>query len=95
MPVLFEVDRFPQPAQNNLLLEAFLSIKAEILKAIEPIKEKLISSNSHIVVTLTPKETAIKYLVSDSKLSDEIDQLLSNKMDLTKIADMLLSAGKN
>jgi hypothetical protein len=95
MPVLFEVDRFPQPAQNNLLLEAFLSIKAEILKAIEPIKEELISSNSHIVVVLTPKEIAIKYLVSDSKLADEINQLLSDKMDLTKIADTLLSAGKN
>ena len=73
MPVLFEVERFPNPAQNNILLETFLSIKEEILNAIKPIKEKIISTNSHIVVTITPKETAIKYLVSDSELADEIN----------------------
>jgi len=95
MPVLFEVERFPLPSQNNILLETFLSIKEEILKAIEPIKEKIISTNSHIVVILTPKEIAIKYLVSDSKLADEINDLLSDKMDLSKIAKRLLSVDKN
>lgn len=95
MIVLFEVERFPKAAQNNLLLDAFLYIKQEILKAVEPINEKIKSSNSYIIVTLTPAETSIKYLVSDSKLSDEINQLLSNKMDLTKIANKILDADRN
>lgn len=95
MQILFDVEKFDTPKSNLLLLDTFFAIRKEISKAIEPIIEKVKSNNIYIVVCLKPTETSIYFITQSSDLATEINDLLNEKVDLSKIAGELLAAENN
>jgi hypothetical protein len=95
MDILFDVEPFDKVEVNLKLLDTFFYIKEEILKSLLPIKEKIILSEGSIVVVFTPNKIGIRFNNMDIKLSNEINNVLNINMDLSKIADKILSVNSN
>lgn len=93
--ILLDVEKFPLPQQNNVLLETFLSIKEEIVKSLLSIEEKTMGTANFIVVVLHPDKITFNYLIHDPILEEEIVSLISERMDLSKIAGRILTKDLN
>lgn len=95
LSILLDVDKFPLPEQNNMILDMFLSIKAEIVKSLSSLEGQIIVSGAILIVVLRPRRITFDYIIEDPKLRSEIIVLLAQKMDLEKVGDSLLRKDLN
>src|SRR5688572_20410051 len=94
--ILLDTDKFPSPKQNNIILDAFLSTKLEVIKSLKPLEEKIFNGcGCFIIVVLRPDKISFDYIINDLNLKADIVSVLNNNLDLSKIADTINSANSN
>ena len=95
MTVLFDVEKFGNPKTDNILIDVFLEIKSEILKALQDSEKRF--DQITIVIIMTPSEQLrMQYLTAGSEtLVDELNEYLGDRMDLSQIASRILNVDNN
>lgn len=96
MDILFDFEKFDSPKVNAFLPDTLLAIRKEILRVLDPLKEKMDKSISYIIVISKPSQPlAIRYDYIPDDLRNEIHALLETHLDLGKIAEEILATGSN
>jgi hypothetical protein len=93
--VLLDVELFPSPSQNNILLDTFLSIKSQIEDLLTPLKGWIEGGNSKVVIVIIPYKISMYYLVTDIRLSEEMSKILNENLDLAGMAEKILDSKNN
>ena len=93
MKILLDYDILEIPGKDQIILDVFTHVKAEILRAIEYFDEKY--NSVYVVISISKEGLNIYYLSVNSNLADEFNNELGKLIDLSKIAGHIWSTKNN
>ena len=93
MKILLDYEVLGIPDKDQIILDVFTHVKAEILKAIKYFDEKY--SSVYIVISISKEGFNIYYLSVNTGLADEFNNELGKLIDFSKISAQIWSTKNN
>ena len=93
MKVLLDYEVLGIPDKDQMILDVFIHIKSEILKAVEVFDEKY--NSVYTVVSISGEGLKLYYLCVNTSLADEFNDKLGKQLDFSKIAEEMLVVKNN
>lgn len=85
MTVLLDFDLYPNPDQNNRVLDIYLLLKSKLNKIDDYYKDKMEKTNSFITVVMNPtKILDIQIITNEGEIADEIRRFIMEDLDIAE-----------
>ena len=94
MNVLFEVERFNDPAIDSKLLDVLFSIKQSVLEKLAPLAKEIDECNGEIVIVFTPTISGFRALFMQLDLMERV-ATITDKIIFLNIVERIVNANMN
>lgn len=96
MTILLDFDLYPNPDQNNRVLDIYLQLKSELQKIDNYYKDQMKKTNSFITIIMNPtKVLDIQITPNEGEIANEIRRFIMEDLNISETANKIMTLNKN
>ena len=96
MTILLDFDLYPNPVQNNRVLDIYLQLKSDLQRIDNYYKDKMKETNSFITIIMNPtKVLDIEITPSEGEIANEIRRFIMEDLSISETTKKIMTINQN
>lgn len=96
MTILLDFELYPNPDQNNRVLDIYLQLKSNLQRIDNYYKDKMKETNAFVTIIMNPTQILdIQITPSEGEIANEIRRFIMEDLNIAETAKKIMTINQN